>query len=415
MALSPSTKNRLWIGGLTLLAVAAAILYFVLPSSRDRIIVRAARVERDVPIVNAVATNGRVEPLVDFQAHSPNPSTVAQLYVHLGQVVNHGQELLRLDDSDASLRVANARNTVQLTGQDLRNMSSGGTNDELLGQRADFINAQSQLREATNSLSSLKALQAQGAASANEIASAQQRLTDAQNRLNQIQTRMKGRFGSGDLANGRSQFARAQQELAAAQSNLAGLDIHTPINGTVYALPIARYDYVNPGEALISIADLHRLQVRAFFDEPEIGNLAAGEPVKIVWDAKPDHVWHGRVTQAPTTITNVGSRNVGECLISVDDADGDLLPNTNVTVTVTTMQRVGVLSLPREALHTEGASNYVYRILSGKLVRTPVTVGLVNLTRVEITGGLTAGDAVALGATTDTDLQDGFPVRTELR
>lgn len=415
MALSPSTKNRLWIGGLTLLAVAAAILYFVLPSSRDRITVRAARVERDVPIVNAVATNGRVEPLVDFQAHSPNPSTVAQLYVHLGQVVNHGQELLRLDDSDASLRVANARNTVQLTGQDLRNMSSGGTNDELLGQRADFINAQSQLREATNSLSSLRALQAQGAASANEIASAQQRLTDAQNRLNQIQTRMKGRFGSGDLANGRSQFARAQQELAAAQSNLAGLDIHTPINGTVYALPIARYDYVNPGEALISIADLHRLQVRAFFDEPEIGNLAAGEPVKIVWDAKPDHVWHGRVTQAPTTITNVGSRNVGECLISVDDADGDLLPNTNVTVTVTTMQRVGVLSLPREALHTEGASNYVYRILSGKLVRTPVTVGLVNLTRVEITGGLTAGDAVALGATTDTDLQDGLPVRTELR
>ncbi|MGI4831163.1 MAG: efflux RND transporter periplasmic adaptor subunit [Janthinobacterium lividum] len=415
MAFAPSTKSRLWIGGSILLVIVAAVLYFVLPSSRDRIAVRAATVERDVPIVNVVPTNGRVEPLVDFQAHAPNPSTVAQLYVHLGQVVNRGQELLKLDDSDAALRVANARNSVQLTGQDVRNMSSGGTNDELLGERADLIGAQTQLRESTASLGSLKALQAQGAASANEIAAAQQRLTDAQNRVNQIQTRMKGRFGSGDLANGRSQVARAQQELTAAQSNLAGLDIHTPIGGTVYALPIAHYDYVNPGEALISIADLHRLQVRAFFDEPEIGNLAAGEPVKIVWDAKPDHVWHGRVTQAPTTITNVGSRNVGECLISVDDADGDLLPNTNVTVTVTTMQRTGVLSLPREALHTEGASNFVYRIINDKLVRTPVTVGVVNLTRVEIVSGLARGETVALGATTDTDLQDGLLVRTEQR
>ena len=413
MALSSTTKSRIWIWGLIVLAVAAGIVYLVLPSSRDRVTVRAARVERDLPIVNSIPTNGRVEPLLDFQAHAPNPSTVAQLDVRLGQQVAHGQALLQLDASDAALRVANARNAVQLAGQDLRNLSSGGTNDELLGERADLISAQIQLKNANGGLSSMKALQAQGAASANEVAGAQQRVADTQARVNQIQTRMSGRFGSGDLANGRSQNVRAQQELAAAESNLGGLDIHSPIAGTVYALPIARYDYVNPGQPLISIADLRRLQVRAFFDEPEIGNLAAGEPVKIVWDAKPDRVWHGRVTQAPTTITNVGSRPVAECLISIDDANGDLLPNTNVTVTVTTMQRNGVLSLPREALHTEGASNFVYRILEGKLVRTPVSVGVVNLTRVEITGGVSAGEIVALGATTDTELQNGLSVRIE--
>ena len=259
----------------------------------------------------------------------------------------------------------------------------------------------------------MKALQAKGAASQNEVASAEARVNDAQIRLTQVQTRMRSRYGSGDVATGRSQAQRAHEELVAAESALGGLDVHSPISGTVYNLPVALYDYVSAGQTLVGVADLDRLQVRAFFDEPVIGSLASGQAVKIVWDAKTYLLWHGHVTQAPTTITNVGSRNVGECLISVDDANGDLLPNTNVTVTVTTLQRFGVLILPREALHTEGANNFVYRIEEGKLVRTPISVGVVNLTRVEVTGGLKPGDLVALGATTDTDLRNGLPVRTQ--
>ena len=412
MAQTSSNQGRLWIWIVVLLILVAGSLYFVLPSSRDRVTVVTAPVQRS-SIVNNVATNGRVEPLVDYQPHASGPSTVKQLYVHLGQKIMKGQALLLLDDADAALRVANARNVVQVTGQDLRNMTNGGTHDELLGENSDLINAQTELTNATANLNSWKALQAQGAASANEIASAQQRLANAQARINQLQTRLHTRFGSGDFANADSQHARAQEELAAAKDNLANLDIHSPIAGTVYALPIARFDYINPGEPLLSIADLSRLQVRAFFDEPVVGSLRVGEPVSIEWPARPDRVWHGHVTQAPTTITNAGSRNVGECLISVDDANGDLLPNTNVTVTVTTLEHSGVLSLPREALHTEGASNFVYRILNGKLVRTAVSVGVVNLTRVEVTGGLHEGDSVAVRATTDTDLQNGLLVRTQ--
>src|SRR5205085_1296678 len=82
------------------------------------------------------------------------------------------------------------------------------------------------------------------------------------------------------------------------------------------------------------VADLNRIQVRAYFDEPEIGRLAVGQSVKIVWDAKPNQTWHGHISRAPSTVITYGTRNVGECIITVDDARGDLLPNTNVTVTV---------------------------------------------------------------------------------
>ena len=409
---SSNKPSRRWVWIVLIVLLAAGLLYYALPSSRERLVVRSARATRQ-DLTKTVATNGKVEPLADFQAHAPMASTVERLNVHLGQQIARGQEILKLDASDAQSRLAEAQSAVQTSRLDLSNMRSGGSHDELLTEQSNQANAKSELQQATTSLQSLKALQGRGAASANEVAAAQDRVTADQAKVNQLETRMHARYGAGDLSAAQSQVARAQGQLAAAQSNLAGLDIHSPIAGTVYFLPIARYDYVQPGEDLVNIADLDQLQVRAYFDEPDIGSLAVGQPVKIVWDAKPDRVWHGHVTQAPTTIITFGTRNVGECLISVDDANGDLLPNTNVTVTVTTLQHFGVLSLPREALNTQGSQNFVYRIVDDKLVRTPVSVGVLNLTRVEITGGLHPGDLVALGATTDTELQDGLRVRTQ--
>jgi HlyD family secretion protein len=182
----------------------------------------------------------------------------------------------------------------------------------------------------------------------------------------------------------------------------------------VYAIPVTQYEFVPTGETLVQVADLTKLQIKAYFDEPEIGLLKAGQQVTIVWPAKPGQVWHGHIVQAPTTIISYGgTRNVGECLISVDDAKGDLLPNTNVTVQVTELSRNDVLSLPREALHTEGMSDFVYKVVDNRLIRTPVRVGVTNLTRFEILGGLNDGDVVALGATTEADLSDGLRVKVQ--
>ena len=191
--------------------------------------------------------------------------------------------------------------------------------------------------------------------------------------------------------------------------------MRAPFAGTVYFLPVARFDFVQAGQALVNVADLTKLQIRAYFDEPEIGKLAAGQPVSIEWAAHPEQVWHGHVVQPPTNIVSYGgTRNVGECLIAVDDAAGDLLPNTNVTVRVTTAQHNNVLSVPREALHTQGEVNFVYRVINNHLVRTPVEIApnaVINLTRAEITSGLNDGDTVALSATTEVDLSDGMKVK----
>lgn len=414
MAETSSRRTGTWITILVLLSFAG-FGYYRLSSSRSRIVVRTARVDRQA-LINTVATNGRVEPIVDFQAHAPIASVIDALPIHLGQHVSRGQELVRLDASDAQSRLATAQ--AQLTGAQgaLQNMQSGGTQDELLSARADLENAQAQQKDTAAALASLKALQARGAASANEVTAARQKLADAQARIGQLSARKAQRYSGTDLSTQRAQVAEARSALASARSGYAGLDIRSPISGTVYALPYALYDFVPAGDTLVNIADLNRLQVRAYFDEPEIGKLAAGQAVTISWDAKPSLLWHGHVTQAPTTIiTYNGTRNVGVCLISIDDAHGELIPNINVTVRVTASEHFNVLSVPREALHTEFGQNFVYKIVAGRLVRTRVIVheGDVNLTRVGISSGLEQGDLIALNATTDVDLADGMRVKVQ--
>jgi HlyD family secretion protein len=267
-----------------------------------------------------------------------------------------------------------------------------------------------QQKQATSDLEALRRLQQKGAASAAEVAAAEQRLATSNSTLQSLQQRSTQRYSSAERTRAQAQLADAQAAVRAANAGYAGANIRTPLSGTVYSIPVTEYDFVPAGEDLMDVADLNRILVRAYFDEPEIGVLSPGQAVKIVWDAKPGAAWHGHIERAPTTVITYGTRNVGECLITVDDAKGDLLPNTNVTVTVTTSQRFNVLSIPREALHTDGG-NYVYRVVAGKLVRTPVQIGIFNLTRVEITGGITEKDTVALNATSNRDLTPGLAVK----
>jgi HlyD family secretion protein len=153
--------------------------------------------------------------------------------------------------------------------------------------------------------------------------------------------------------------------------------------------------------------------VLAYFDEPEIGKLAVGQKIQIKWDgdSQPDRVWNGHIERTPVTVITIGTRNVGEVRVKIDDADGGLLPETNVTVKVTTHAEANALSVPREALHSEGGKPYVYKVEGDGLVRTAVVTGTINLTQAAILSGLAEGDLVATGTTNGQPLQEGVLIK----
>jgi len=198
MAQNGKTQSRAWLW--ILLAVVVVVGGFLFMRQKPVIEVRTARVSRQ-DLTSTIPTNGKVEPIVDFQAHAPNPGVIAKLYVHLGEQVRRGQELLRMDAADAANRVAGAKASLEGAESALTNMQHGGTQDERLAQQAELTAAQNQLQQAQATLATDQKLLAQGAASPNEVALAQQQLTTAQNRVAQIEKRMHDRFGTVDFSN----------------------------------------------------------------------------------------------------------------------------------------------------------------------------------------------------------------------
>lgn len=390
--------------------VLVAVFYFARNLTRGKLPIRAGEATIG-DLTTTESTNAKVEPEVNFEAHAPFAGVIRAVYVHEGEKVPAGKLLLTMDDTDAKARLAAALSGLRGAQAAYQAAQQGGTREERLSLSGELAKARMDRDQAQHDLAVLQKLESGGAAAPSEVAAAQQRLAMDNSSITNLQQRQTSRYDAADMAHSLASLQNAEAAAAAARSELQQAIVHAPFAGTVYSLPVSRTEYVQQGDRLLSMADLNKLQVRAYFDEPSIGELQVGQPVTIVWDARPNQVWHGSIARVPSTIIAYETRNVGEVMVRINGADSGLLPAINVRVTVTVAKESNVLIVPRDALHIEEGSTYVYRIEHDTLHRTPVTIGRLNLTDVQIVSGLKQGDPVALGTTNAQPLVDGYPVR----
>jgi HlyD family secretion protein len=411
MAEARSQTNRwvLWGGAaVVVLAVFFTARYFL----RERLPVRVAQVEHAM-LLNTVSTNGRVEPIVNYQFYSPISTTVKAVYAQEGDLVRAGKLLIRLDDVAARAQVANAESAVKSAQAALDAATHNGTLAEQQASAAEIEQDRLARDQAQHDLDALTKLVAAGAAAPGEVTAARQRLASAQANLNAAEQTAHHRFSPDEVARAQAALADAQASLAAAEHIEAETMIRAPITGTIYTMDADPSAYAEAGKLLLQIADLKQERVRAYFDEPDLGRLANGQKVLIRWDAKPGQEWRGHITRLPVTVVTYTTRNVGEVLVDIDDPEDGLLPDTNVTVTVTISSEPNALSMPREALHEQNGKFYVYKVAGGELTRVPITIGTPNLTQVPILSGLEDGDIVATGTTNGQPLQEGVPIKEQ--
>jgi HlyD family secretion protein len=393
------------------LAVLLVVVFFTARSlTRDRLPVRVAQAAYG-PLASTVSTNGRVEPVVNYEVHSPIATTVKAVYIQPGDKVPAGRLLMTLDDTQARARLATAESGVKAAQAALEAATHNGTLQERQTAAAELERAKLEGDQAKHDLDALTKLASTGAASQGEVAAARERLETAEANLHAAQESATSRYSPADVARARAALDDAQANLAAARQIVAQTSVHAPAAGTVYSLNAGPTEFAEEGKLLLQLADLRNERVRAYFDEPEIGRLAVGQEIRITWDAKLGRAWNGHIERTPVTVITYGTRHVGEVLVKIDDADEDLLPDTNVTVTVTTSSEPNALRLPREALHAENGKPYVYKVVEGGLQRADVTTGTINLTQVAILSGLKTGDTVAVGTANGQPLQEGIPIK----
>jgi HlyD family secretion protein len=374
--------------------------------------VRAARVERG-PIRSLVSTNGKIEPIQNkgFEAHAPISTTVKRLSVKEGDHVHKGQLLLELDDADIRTLAARAQAQVKRAQADQSALSTGGTQEEVLTLNSQLVKARNARDAAQRNLDALRRLQQESAASPGEVRQAEDTVQRAQADVTLLEEKRKERYSKPETARIEAQSAEAQAAYEAAEGALLKSSVRAPFDGVVYSVPVKQGAFVQAGELLLQEADLSRVLVRAFVDEPDVGRLLPGQRVEIIWDALPGRTWTGTVNTVPSTVKLRGSRNVGETTAVVDNHDLRLLPNVNVGVTIVVAEHNNVITLQRDALRIDESKPYVFKIVDHHVKHQTVEFSLQNLTRVEITSGLSEGDTVALPAEESKPLSDGVAIK----
>ena len=396
----------LWAAG----AVVAVILLASFASRDDSVPVVTATVTRG-SIRSVISTNGKIEPISNFEAHAPAGTTVKRVLVKEGDHVKKGQLLVELDAATARSQAAQALAQIRASEADVNSIQHGGTQEELLTLQAQLVKARADRDAAQKNLDALQSLEKTGAASPGEVRSAQAQLATSEAQFKLLESKENGRFSPAEISSVQARQSEAQSAYSAAEDVLSQLVIRAPFAGEVYSLPVKQGAYVNPGDLILQEADLSKVLVRAYVDEPDIARLTRGQKIEVTWDAVPGRLWSGIVSSIPASVKLHGTRNVGETTCIVQNEDLKLLPNINVGVAIVTAEHNGVLVLPREALRLDDGKPYVYVVTNNELERRTVGTSISNLTRTEITGDLPEGAKVALSATNSKPLRDHLPVK----
>jgi len=400
--------------------VLAAVVAFALVRLSGRQPV--AKISAVTPVrenlISSISSNGKVEPIAPFVVRAQLDTFVERISVVEGQAVKKGQLLLELNVKDAAAQLADARSKLLRAEDDLRAAKAGGRSDEAAKSEGQLAGALAQRDRLKRNHDSLERLIAQQAATKDELAANDMDLAKADAQVKQL-TAAKQEFEHGVRLSANSTSLQVEQlrsEVAALEEKVRDGRIAAPAAGTLYSLPVKAGDYAKVGDLLAEMADLHKVRVRAFIDEPELGGLEPGEPVKITWDALPNRTWMGKTQVIPKQVVARGARSVGELLCEVNNDKLELLPNINVNVRINSHERINVLTVPRGAVEAEGGQRFVFVVLRnalgvGKatLEKREIHVGIADATNYEVVGGLQEGEMVALPG--DVDLKDKMPVR----
>ena len=182
----------------------------------------------------------------------------------------------------------------------------------------------------------------------------------------------------------------AAVELARVQLEKA--HIVAPFSGIVGLRHVSVGEYITAGQALVNLEAID--PVKADFRVPEkfLPAIKVGQTILIKVDAFPDDNFEGKVYAIDPRLDVAGRSLLVRAL--VPNKDRRLRPGLFARVTVLLQLKEDALTVPEQAIVPQGDSQFVFKIVDGKVQFTKVVIGTRREGRVEIIEGLTAGDQV---------------------
>ena len=361
-----------------IIVAGIAIWAFDGQAKKRKVVYETATVDR-ANISNSVTATGTIEPVTEVEVGTQVSGIIDRLYADYNSVVTKGQLIAEMD-----------KVTLQ---------------SELASQKATYDGAKAEYEYQQKNYERNKGLHEKQLISD----------TDYEQSLYNYQK-------------AKSAFDSSKASLAKAERNLSYATITSPIDGVVISRDVEEGQTVASGfetPTLFTIAaDLTQMQVVADVDEADIGDVEEGQRVSFTVDAYPNDVFEGKVTQIRLGATSSSSSTTTtttvvtyEVVISAHNPDLKLKPRLTANITIYTLDKQGVLSVPAKALRFTPAvplvgSNAVVKDCEGEhkvwtregdtFTAHPVSIGISNGIVTEITGGINEGTQIVSDAVIST-------------
>ena len=363
-------KKKTWIIIAVIAAalILAAIMMFGRRNAEAKIGFETTKVAT-ADILTSVTATGTLEAVTTVDVGTQVSGIVEKLYVDFNSEVKKGQVIAVLDRT---------------------NLTS-----ELASQQANLRSAQSELEYQKKNYARYAELNQKQLVSASEYDVALQSYRKAQ-----------------------EQVKVAEQAVSKAKTNLGYATIYSPIDGIVISKEVEEGQTVASSfstPTMFTIAkDLSDMQVIANVDEADIGNVSEGQRVTFTVDAFPDDTFSGSVKQVRQKATTTNNVVTYEVVITAPNADLKLKPGLTANVTIFTLERNGVVSVPSKALRFSPEPQVIgkkYKIkdvqgnpkvwmLQGDtFTAVKVQTGLTDGVHTEIVSGVKEGDVIVTDVT----------------
>jgi len=207
----------------------------------------------------------------------------------------------------------------------------------------------------------------------------------------------EGASGSGLTA-----LQKAQAAVVAARQNLESTGLHAPMAGTITAINGTVGETVG-GSSVMTLMDLRQPHVEFYLDQTDIDKASDGLEVEVTFDAYPDVVYSGTVTGIDPVLTTSGGVSAVHGFAALTPQAGEsaprLLVGLSAAVDVIAGRVENAVLVPIEALREITPGTYAVFVVdsAGALEMRMVEVGLQNETFAAITSGLEAGEIVSTG------------------
>ena len=256
-------------------------------------------------VQTSITATGTIEPVTSVTVGTQVSGIVSHLYVDYNSIVKKGQVIAELDRT---------------------NLIS-----ELNTAKANLTSAQSTANYELSNYNRYKTLYDKGLVSADEYESA---LLSYQKAKEQVNT--------------------SRESVRKAQTNLGYATITSPIDGVILSKSVEEGQTVaasfNTPELFVIAQDLTNMRVIADIDEADIGGVKEGQRVSFTVDAFPDDSFEGAVTQVRQQATTESNVVTYEVVISAPNKDLKLKPGLTANVTIFTLEKENVLTVPSKAL-----------------------------------------------------------------